>query len=207
MIKFLYLIENSTKNLIRTNGMISTFILSLLVSIIAFFSYNVFLFFNHVHQGMVTSLENETDFIEIQMSTGPIMGLAIFKIGALLLSLALLLLTIGTIKRSHKQFLIAQKDDFKIMALIGEDSVSLSLYYTLQVLIFSIFPVILGMLIGKICFHESVIKTIQMGIFSDNVNTFKGNLPLTALIIFSMLIYLFISTLIKSHKQIISFIN
>lgn len=207
MIKFFYLIQNSFKNLVRTKGIVSTFILSLLISIMAFFTFNIFLFFSHLHERMLASLENETDFIEIQMSTGPIMGFAIFKFGALLLAISLLFLTIGTIKRSHRQFLIAQKEDFKTMALIGEDFLSLSLYYTFQVFIFSLFPIVIGAILGKIIFNEAIIKTIQIGIISDNVTSFNGNFPLTTLCLFIMLAYLFITTLTKSHKQIISFIS
>ena len=199
-IKLYYVLQNSCHNLIRTKGIFSTLILSLLIATISFFTFNVFLFFNHIHQQMVLSLESETDFISVQMGMAPVMGMLIFKIAVFILAITLILLTITYIKKSFKQFLITQKEEFQIMALLGETLSGLNLFYTFQVSIFSFVAILCGYLLGSKLFYLSVIETIKVAIGSDNVNNFQGNTSLSFFIVFTALLYIFITTFFASNK-------
>ncbi len=201
-IKHVYLLENSLKNLMRTKGIVGTFVLSILLAIISFFSFNSYLFFSHIQKQMLESLEEETDLIEIQMSGAPIMAMTIFKIAAFLIFVALILLTIGNMKKSFKQFLLTQQKDYQIMALVGETLSFLTLFYVCQVMLFAITSMAIGSVLGKIIFYEAVIKTIQIGLFSDNVNSFKGNFGLSVIAICLSLIYIFVTTFVGGKKQI-----
>ena len=113
MTKSYYLIQDSFRQLIRTKGIFLTFILSSLVSIIGFFCYFLFLFFNHIHLGMVADLEKETDFIAVQMGMAPVMAMLVFKIGALILSLLIFLLLILYIKKASSSFYFLNKSKSK----------------------------------------------------------------------------------------------
>lgn len=206
LIKGYYLLINSFKNVIRTKGILSTFLLSILISAIAFFSFNVYAFFSHLQKNMTESIDKETDLTEIQMNAAPLMAMAIFKFAALLLFIALLLLTIANIKRSFSQFFVAQKNEFKIMFLLGESLLFLRLFNACQVLLFSIFSLAIGSLIGTKIFYEAVIKTIQIGIVSEDVNTFHGDTLLLIFVLILSLIFVFLSTFMTSNKRIESYV-
>lgn len=150
--------------------MVPTFILATLVSIMSFFSFNVFFFFQYLHTQMVEALEEETDFIVAQMSMAPVMGMFLFKIATCLISILLLFLTLGYIKRSFTQFLVSHKEELRIMSLLGETTQSIALFNTMQVMVFSFGSILLGSLVGQQIFFASVIKTIQLGVDSENVN-------------------------------------
>ena len=78
-----------------------------------FFCYFLFLFFNHIHLGMVADLEKETDFIAVQMGMAPVMAMLVFKIGALILSLLIFLLLILYIKKASSSFYFLNKSKSK----------------------------------------------------------------------------------------------
>lgn len=206
LVKFYYLILDSSKNLFRTKGTVSTFMLSMILSVISFFSLEGFLFLTHMQQKMNNSLEKETDFIEIQMSKGPIIVMNFFKIALFLLSIVLLLLTVGTIKKSFKQFSVIQEEDYKIKALLGENLVCLKLFYAFQIVLFSLLPIFLGSIVGKKIFYESIIKTIQLGMFSEDVNSYNGNTLFLSIVLLVVFLYLFVSSFISSDKKIKAFI-
>lgn len=206
LVKFYYLILDSSKNLFRTKGAVSTFLLSMILSVISFFSLESFLFLTHMQQKMNDSLEKETDFIEIQMSKGPIIVMNFFKIALFLLSTVLILLTVGTIKKSFKQFLVIQEEDYKIKALLGENLVCLKLFYAFQIVLFSLLPIFWGSIVGKKIFYESIIKTIQLGMFSEDVNSYNGNLLFLLIVLLIVFLYLFVSSFISSDKKIKAFI-
>lgn len=206
LVKFYYLILDSSKNLFRTKGTVSTFLLSMILSVISFFSLEGFLFLTHMQQKMNNSLEKETDFIEIQMSKGPIIVMNFFKIALFLLSTVLILLTVGTIKKSFKQFLVIQEEDYKIKALLGENLVCLKLFYAFQIVLFSLLPIFLGSIVGKKIFYESIIKTIQLGMFSEDVNSYNGNTLFLSIVLLVVFLYLFVSSFISSDKKIKAFI-
>lgn len=201
LIKLYYLSQDCLKNLLRTKGIISTFILSLLIGTTAFFSINLFLLFHHIHKEMVAALESETDFIAVQMGMAPVVGMLIFKIGIFILSLTLILLTIAYIKKSFKQLLVAQVEDFKVMAFIGESTSQLGLFYTGQVFLFSLVIFTISSLLGSLFFHLSVLETIKLAINSDSVNSFKGNILLLSTTIFSILLYIFLTTFFMVNKK------
>lgn len=64
LIKGYYLLINSFRNVIRTKGILSTFLLSSLISTIAFFSFNVYAFFSHLQNNMAESIDKETQASE-----------------------------------------------------------------------------------------------------------------------------------------------
>lgn len=204
ILKLNYILQNSFYNLIRTKGITSTFILSVLISIISFFCFTLFLFFNHIHQQMVLSLENETDLIVLQTNGAPIMAIFFFKVSTFLLFIILVFLSIGYIKKSFKQFLITQKSEFKIMSLLGETSTALQVFYTLQVTIFSLLTISLGAILGNKLFYSSVISTLKIAVGSDNINSFQGSTLLSFFIFLLIVTYIFITTFFISSKKVLS---
>ena len=207
MTKIYYVLQSSVKNLVRTEGIMSTSVLSLFVFIVTFFSFNLFLFFSHLHKQMLITLEQETDFISLQMGTTSVMAMLFFKIGALVVTILLMMLAVGNIKRSFNQILLSQQRDYEIMFLLGGSLRSLNLFNTVQVEIFGIISMLIGVLIGKEIFYASVIKTIQIGIVSEDVNSFHGNVLLTIIIMTLVLIYLFMSTFFATAKKLKGVVN
>lgn len=98
---------------------------------------------------MVLSLETETDFISLQMNMGPVIGMLVFKIATFLIFIVLVFLSIGYIKKSFNRFLVTQKDQYRIMSLLGSSLFALQIFYTLQVTIFSLFVISLGTFLGN----------------------------------------------------------
>ncbi len=199
--KAYYLIRDSSINIYRTKGIIFSFILSLLVSIISFFCFFLFLFFSKIQKSMMAHTDSLTDMTEKQMSAGPIIGISIFKVAILIITVAMIFLTMGNIKKSFYQFYLTQKNEYKTMTLLGETSVNLAIYYSLQVLIFSIVTIFLGMSISLYIFYASVIETLKLSSFSTDIIQFQ--VPILAMIgvALATLVYLFVTSFLKVYKK------
>lgn len=202
MIKIYYLFQNSLKNIYRTKGVFSTLILGELIAVMAFFCFYVYQFVSHMQKQMILSLEKETDFITIQMSGFPIMTMFVFKLVTLILTILLVLLLVSTIKRSFYQFLLSQKNDIKTMYLIGESTRGLIVFTMLQIIMSFVVVATIGLILGKYIFFSSIIKTIQIGIFSEDVNSFNVNRTVISILNISLLLYIILSTFISSKKKI-----
>ncbi|MEG0284461.1 MULTISPECIES: FtsX-like permease family protein [Vagococcus] len=206
MTKSYYLIQDSFRQLIRTKGIFLTFILSSLVSIIGFFCYFLFLFFNHIHLGMVADLEKETDFIAVQMGMAPVMAMLVFKIGALILSLLIFLLLILYIKKSFKQFLFSQQEQVKIRHLLGESTRYLNGLSIIQMELFLFLTLFIGCGLSNQIFKYSVIETLKIGVDSENINSFQIDFISLATVFIVLLCFLFLSSyhsLNKSYERIL----
>lgn len=201
IIKARYIAENSLKNIWRTKGIGLTLVLSVLVSVMGFFTLDIYLFFKHVEHGMVASLEQETDVIELQLSGAAVMTMTIFKVIAFLLAMTLLALLIGMIKKNFRQLFLSQKRELTIMSLLGESSQALAAYQSTQVVIFSIMPFLLGMFLAHWIFFSSIIKTLNLTIASENVQSFNVNHGFVLGVIFLMLSYLFITVYKTFSKE------
>ncbi|MEG0254491.1 hypothetical protein, partial [Vagococcus sp.] len=190
------------KNVFRTKGIISTFILSELLAVISFFCFYVFQFVSHMQKQMIISLEKETDFVTVQMSGFPITTMFVFKLAAGIITMSLILLLVGTVKRSFYQFLLSQKEDIRTMYLLGESTRGLIAFSMLQIIETFLVVSITGLIVGKFIFFSSVIKTIQIGLYSEDVNTFNVDVIVICILLISMLLYVIFSTFISSSRKI-----
>lgn len=201
-IKGYYLLQDSFQQLLRTKGVGGTLILSSLIATISFFCFYLFLFFHHIHQGMLTTLEQETDPMSIQIGLGPILGMLLFKLGVCLMSLILFLLTIFYIKKSFQQMMLIQGENLKIRFLIGESQTYIKWFYVCQIELFTLFSLLIGFLVGSQIFKQAIIKTIQIGIDSESVNHFKGNPFYISLIFITLLLFMLSSSIFSFSKKL-----
>lgn len=206
MYQSLYVVENSSKNLVRTQGIIGTSLLTGLLTFFSAFSVNVSLFLNHWHETVSQELAAD-GLVGMQMLASPLMLIFIFKAIALFVSAALIVSTISYIRRTFIQFATIQRPDFLTMSFIGQTTTLISIEFALQAVYLAVFWFSAGTLIANQVFSKMLADTASNNLFSELIQSFRLSTSPHLLITLFAAFYIFIRIFVFVRKYLYSFFD
>lgn len=190
MIKFYYLLQNSIKNLIRSSGILLSYLLICLSSFLSGCFLNVGLFFSHWHN---YSIEEATGqgIVGIMGLTSPSgMLTTIFKSISIFIATMLILSTLSAVRRLFFQMANDQRPSFQTMSLVGETTEFISLDFALQSIYVTLTTLFIGITSANIIFINLLNHSLAFGPFEKIVADFKINTGFHLLIILSSCLYI-----------------
>lgn len=173
MYKSLYLTENSTKSLLRTEGIVSSALLVYLLALISFLAMNgrqllqkwqesVLL---EVAKGDGMAQSNSMVLIPLQIFSAFAMVIAVISFGSL----------VAYIRSLFKQYAIIQRKDFTTMSFIGETTGFISLEFALQPVLLSFVVLHLASLTSSWLYLNHLAETATRDAFGGNLlNVHQG---------------------------------
>lgn len=202
----LYVIENSSKNLLRTEGIIGTSILVVLLAFFSAFSINVSLFMSHWHTVISQEMASGGSIMN-QILGSPAVAIFIFKTLAFLVSAILIVFTISYIRRIFVMFATMQRPDFLTMSFIGQTTTIISIEFALQAVYLVVLFFSMGTLIANEVFMRMLTNTANSNLFADIIQSFQLTTMPHLLMMVIAASYLFIRTFFYIRRYLYSFFD
>lgn len=206
MYQSLYVVENSSKNLVRTEGVIGTSLLTGLLAFFSTFSINASLFLHHWYETVSQELASG-GLVGMQMLASPLSIIFIFRAITLFVSAALIVSTISYIRRTFIQFANIQRPDFLIMSFIGQTTTIISIEFALQAVYLTTFWFSAGTLIANQVFLKMLTDTAKNNLFAEIIQSFHLSTGAHLLITLLAACYIFIRNFLFVRKYLYSFFD
>lgn len=207
MIKAYYLIQNASKNLIRTSGIWLSCILLLILSFLAFFFLNLNSFFAHWHDYAVKEAVNTGSMGIADLLSPSGMFLTFFKFISLLIAILFIVNTISAVRRLFFQLADDQRSSFQIMSFIGETTEWISLEFSLQAVYISFTSLLIGFFAADFTFGKFLTDLLSFGSFEAIVNSFMIDQRISLLLIILGTLYIGLRVFLFVRKYLFSFFD
>lgn len=194
-----YAFQDAIKEVIRTKGIILTTIGNLFLSGFTFFMLHLALFFSFIRQGMLWEAEHNIE--EAQFNTPYLLPIAIFAYSAVIITGILFIMSLLNMKKNIKLFSLTQKEEHHTMLLLGQTPRMIQLYIAFKLLIFSIFILSIGSIIGFSAFNYAILHTAQSGLFEETILSYQPNLLILIILPILGIIYLFLTSFITKKPE------
>lgn len=186
MQKAIYITENAAKNLLRTQGLLPTAVLTFLLCLCSFLALDGSMLFSHWHTLALKEAEAEgTQFVSPWLFT-----ILVFKIMAALLAIIFAAAGVGYVRRTFSQYMMMQKDTLQIMSFLGEDDRSIRLEFALQPVYLLLVTAVLAGFSGNFLFDKLMHTPYTMRLFGDIMTGFEFPYLLDGFLILGCCVYI-----------------
>lgn len=207
MIKVYYIVQNSIKNLTRTSGILISFVMTSLSSLLSFCFLNINQFFSH-WQGFATREAFEKGGMGLFDLLSPAgMLITFFKFASLLIAILFIFSTNSAIRRLFSQLANDQWSSLKTMSLLGEKNEIIAFEFSLQSTYISILSLINGLLAADFIVKNILIHPLYFGSMEKVVGSFQISHTNYIFIVLLSCLYVGGRTFFFVKKQLISFFD
>lgn len=207
MIKIYYLIQNSSKNLIRTSGIGLSCVLIFILSFLSFFFLNLSSFLTHCHSYTINEAMQMRAIGLTEIISPAGMLLTVLKFISFVIACLFIINTINTIRRLFFQLANDQRSSFQIMSFIGETTEWISLEFALQAVYVSFTLLLFGFFSANLTFGKFLSDSLAFGSFEGIVDSFTIDQRISLLVMILSSSYIGIRVFFFVRKQLFSFFD